>query len=536
MKKLEAVIWGCADILRSMMDANEYKNVTLPLVFYKFLSDNLLRTAYGLVSVDDSAGATLAEMQKVYEEVWEDEENSRTFRDILFQKLRYIISPKHTVEALVREIASESFMRSHLEDGFKEVEGSSPLFAGLFADLDLYSVKLGTTETKQNKTIVDLLLKVNEANMLDYDGDAIGDAYEYSIGQFASETGKKAGEFYTPKSVSEILTRVAILGQEDVKGLSVYDPAMGSASLLLNARHFSRHPEYVKHYGQELMTTTYNLARMNMVLHGVAPENYTLRNGDTLDKDWPVSEDNMFDMVVMNPPYSQSWSAADGFKTDPRFSDFNGNLPPKSKADYAFLLHGFYHLKGTGTMAIVLPHGILFRGGKEGEIRRILCEKGIIHAVIGLPENLFYNTSIPTCIVVLKKNRGTLARDILFIDASKEFEKDRKKNRLSAENVDAVMKLYTDRTDVEKKAHLASFEEVKENGFNLNIPRYVDSHEEEEPIDIDAVVDSINELDREIASLEEDIHKQLAELTTEDNDLAISLQKLVSLFSKGGHV
>lgn len=234
------------------------------------------------------------------------------------------------------------------------------------------------------------------------------------IGQFASETGKKAGEFYTPQAVSKILTRIAIAGQEDRRGLSVYDPCMGSGSLLLNAKKYAAEPDYIKYYGQELNTSTFNLARMNMFLHGIVPENQVLRNGDTLDGDWPTGEETDFNIVLMNPPYSAKWSAAAGFLQDERFSDY-GVLAPKSKADYAFLLHGLYHLKNNGTMAIVLPHGVLFRGAAEGKIREKLLRSGNIYAVIGLPANLFYNTSIPTCIVVLKKHRD--GRDVLFIDA-----------------------------------------------------------------------------------------------------------------------
>ena len=274
-----------------------------------------------------------------------------------------------------------------LKKAFNRVEQSDPIFANLFADIDLYSTKLGTGEQKQSATVAEVVKKINEADLLNHEGDVLGDAYEYLIGQFASETGKKAGEFYTPKAVSQILTRVAIQGQEDKKGLLVYDATMGSGSLLLNAKKISRKPDYIRYFGQELNTSTFNLARMNMFLHDVDPDNLTLRNADTLDADWPTDEETDFDMVLMNPPYSAKWSAAQGFLNDSRFSDY-GVLAPKSKADYAFLLHGFYHLKNTGTMAINLPHGVLFRGAAEGKIRQKLCDSGSIYAVIGLPANL----------------------------------------------------------------------------------------------------------------------------------------------------
>ena len=263
------------------------------------------------------------------------------------------------------------------------------------------------------------------------------------IGQFASETGKKAGEFYTPHGPAQILCRIAMTGQENKKGLQVYDPCMGSGSLMLSCRNYSTEPDFIKYYGQELMPSTYNLARMNMFLHGVLPENQHLRNGDTLDADWPTDEETEFDAVTMNPPYSANWSAAEGFKQDERFMDYGGKLAPKSKEDYAFLLRGFYHLKQTGTMAIVLPHGVLFRGAAEGSIRKTLLENGSIYAVIGLPSNMFYNTSIPTCIIVLKKHRE--GRDVLFIDASKLFEKEKKQNVMKEEHIDHVLELYNNR-------------------------------------------------------------------------------------------
>lgn len=301
-------------------------------------------------------------------------------------------------------------------------------------------------------------------------------------------------------------------GQEDKRGLLVYDAAMGSGSLLLNARKFSHNPDYIRYFGQELSTTTFNLARMNMFLHGVDPENQTLRNADTLDADWPTDEETDFDMVLMNPPYSAKWTAAQGFLNDSRFSGY-GVLAPKSKADYAFLLHGYYHLKNSGTMAIILPHGVLFRGAAEGKIRQKLVDSGAIYAVIGLPANLFYNTSIPTTIIALKKNRD--GRDILFIDASSEFVKGKKQNSMSAENIDHIIKLYTDRTDVDKQAHLASYEEIKANDYNLNIPRYVDTFEQEEQIEPEDVRREIVDIDGEIGQTLQSLNAMLTELGLE---------------------
>ena len=526
---LTSILWRGADILRSKMDANDYKEYLLPVLFYKYLSDKILDTVNYLVTYDENP--TLEEKQAVYEEAYANEDTCQILKEQLMSQMCFVLEPQFTYTNLVRTIKENKFQRELLAEAFKEIESCGPVFEGLFANVDLYSPNLGITPQPQSDTIVELLLTINEANLLEYSGDAIGDAYEYMIAQFASETGKKAGEFYTPKAVSEVLTRIAISGQENKKGLNVYDPCMGSASLLMDAVKFSKYPEYVKHCGQEIIPTTYNLARMNMILHGISAENQNLRNGDTLDADWPPMNDTGFDMVVMNPPYSQSWSAVPGFKQDPRFRDFDGNLAPKSKADYAFLLHGYYHLKNTGTMGIVLPHGVLFRGSSEGKIRKILCEKGAIYAVIGLPANLFYSTGIPTIIMILKKNRETTVdRDILFIDASQDFEKVKTQNVLRPEHIDAIINIYKERKNVDKKAHLASFEEIEKNDFNLNIPRYVDTSEEEEDVNIADVVASINDIDTEISKLNNEIYAAMQDLTSEDKELLNQIQLLADLF------
>ena len=349
------------------------------------------------------------------------------------------------------------------------------------------------------------------------------------IGQFASETGKKAGEFYTPQAVSKILTRIAIAGQEEKRGLSVYDPCMGSGSLLLNAKKYAAEPDYIRYYGQELMTSTYNLARMNMFLHGIVPKDQKLRNGDTLDGDWPVDEETDFNMVLMNPPYSAKWSAAAGFLQDERFSDY-GVLAPKSKADYAFLLHGLYHLKSSGTMAIVLPHGVLFRGAAEGKIREKLLRAGNIYAVIGLPANLFYNTSIPTCIIVLKKHRD--GRDVLFIDASRKFEKGKKQNAMTDEHIDSVIELYNRRETVEKESFLAEFEDIEKNDFNLNIPRYVDNFEQEEEIDLNALLNDMKQTEEEINRTQGEFVSMMKDLTSSDAGINQTLNDLIRMIER----
>ena len=520
-KDLISVLWSGADILRSKMDANEYKDYLLGIVFYKYLSDSFLIKVYDLLY--DAKPETLKEALDAYREALEDE-SAEELKTQLKSECHYVIEPELTYTYFADSARNNSFNREQLQKAFNNIEQSDPLFADLFTDIDLYSNRLGTGDQKQSDTISSLIKEIDKADLLNTDTDVLGNAYEYLIGQFASETGKKAGEFYTPQAVSKILTRIAIAGQETKKGLSVYDPCMGSGSLLLNAKKYAAEPEYIRYYGQELMTSTYNLARMNMFLHGIAPENQKLRNGDTLDEDWPVGEETDFDMVLMNPPYSAKWSAAAGFLQDERFSDY-GVLAPKSKADYAFLLHGLYHLKSSGTMAIVLPHGVLFRGAAEGKIREKLLRAGNIYAVIGLPANLFYNTSIPTCIIVLKKHRA--GRDVLFIDASKKFEKGKKQNTMTDEHIDEIIDLYMNRETVDKESYLAGFEDIENNDFNLNIPRYVDNFEKEEEVDLNALLADMRKTDEELEKTQQDFLSLLRELTSTDESITASLNDLI---------
>ena len=522
-KDLISVLWSGADILRSKMDANEYKDYLLGIVFYKYLSDSFLIKIYDLIY--DEKPETLKIALNAYREAL-GEESAEELKNEIRETTHYVIEPDLTYTCFADAARNNSFHREHLQKAFNNIEQSDPLFADLFADIDLYSNRLGAGDQKQSDTISNLIKEIDKADLLNSDTDVLGNAYEYLIGQFASETGKKAGEFYTPQAVSKILTKIAIAGQEDKKGLSVYDPCMGSGSLLLNAKKYSDDPRNIKYYGQELMTSTYNLARMNMFLHGIVPENQHLRNGDTLDADWPTGEETDFNMVLMNPPYSAKWSAAAGFLLDERFSDY-GVLAPKSKADYAFLLHGLYHLKSNGTMAIVLPHGVLFRGAAEGKIREKLLRSGNIYAVIGLPANLFYNTSIPTCIVVLKKHRD--GRDVLFIDASQKFDKGKKQNAMSDEHIDSVLELYTKRETVEKESYLASFEDIEKNNFNLNIPRYVDNFEQEEEIDLDELLADMKSTDEELNKVQGEFVSLLKELRTSDNSLMASLNKYIGM-------
>ena len=520
-KDLISVLWSGADILRSKMDANEYKDYLLGIVFYKYLSDSFLIKVYDLLY--DEKPSTLKEALEAYKEALKDE-SAEELKNQLSEECHYVMEPELTYTYFADAARNNSFNREQLQKGFNNIEQSDPIFADLFTDIDLYSNRLGAGDQKQSDTVASLIKEIDKADLLNSDAEILGNAYEYLIGQFASETGKKAGEFYTPQAVSKILTKIAISGQEDRKGLSVYDPCMGSGSLLLNAKKYAFAPEYIKYYGQEQNTSTYNLARMNMFLHGIVAENQHLRNGDTLDGDWPTGEETDFNMVLMNPPYSAKWSAAAGFLQDERFSDY-GVLAPKSKADYAFLLHGLYHLKNNGTMAIVLPHGVLFRGAAEGKIREKLLRSGNIYAVIGLPANLFYNTSIPTCIIVLKKHRD--GRDVLFIDASKKFNKGKKQNEMTDEHIDEVLALYSDRKTVEKESYLASFEDIEKNDFNLNIPRYVDNFEKEEDVDINTLLQDMKKTDDELEQVKGDFVSLLKDLTSPDQNIIFSLNDLI---------
>ncbi len=524
---LHQALWSAADEIRGMMDANEYKTYLLGLIFYKYLSDMYLVKAYDLIN--DKEPETLEEAQAEYEEVMKSEDAEDLLSE-LQKSLHFTLKPEMTYVKMVENIKNNAFNREDLQAAFNYIQESDPLFEGLFADVDLYSNRLGTNDNKQSSTVSGLIKSLNQADLINMEGDVLGDAYEYLIGQFASETGKKAGEFYTPHGPAQILCRIAMAGQEDKRGLQVYDPCMGSGSLMLSCRNYAKEPEYIRYYGQELMTSTYNLARMNMFLHHVLPENQKLRNGDTLDADWPTDEETEFDAVTMNPPYSAQWSAAEGFKNDERFMDYGGKLAPKSKADYAFLLHGFYHLKATGTMAIVLPHGVLFRGAAEGTIREILLKNGSIYAVIGLPSNMFYNTPIPTCIVVLKKHRE--GRDVLFIDASSLYEKNKKQNVMNEDHINQVIKLYSDRKTVDKQAYLASYEDIEKNDFNLNIPRYVDTSEEEAPVDLKELTASIRKTNKAIKDGNQVLMSMLKDLTYNSDETKEAVSDFIKILEE----
>jgi type I restriction enzyme M protein len=504
-------LWASADILRGKMDASEYKNYLLGLVFYKYLSDQELRAVY------EEENGNVAEYPSREEQFsglsdWYNDD-AKDVREIISKKLGYFIEPGHLFYTLRKKASGYDLQISDLQNAFLELNKQGEHFMGLFDDVDLMSTKLGSNAQQRNVTITEVIKTLDEIDLFGHDGDVIGDAYEYLIGQFAAGAGKKAGEFYTPQAVSKIISEIVSIGQENTAPFHIYDPAMGSGSLMLNIRNHVKNPLQVHYHGQELNTTTYNLARMNLILHNVDKSQMRLKNGDTLDEDWPTDEPYLFHGVVMNPPYSAVWSADDKFLSDPRFERF-GKLAPKSKADFAFLLHGFYHLNDKGTMGIVLPHGVLFRGASEGTIRKTLLEMGAINAVIGLPPNIFYGTSIPTVVLILRKNR--VKRDVLFIDASKGFEKQKNQNSLRPEDIQKIIDAYKERKSIPKYAHLADYDEIARNDYNLNIPRYVDTFEEEEQIDIVALSQTITELNAQIKQNDAEFLALLDELSVTD--------------------
>lgn len=514
-RDLNAALWAAADEMRRVMSADVYKDYLLGLVFYKALSDKVLLEAYDLLN--DEKPESLDVAQTAYAKAlidgsWEDLSRE------LNNRFGCVIHPKRTFTAFYNKINERTFMLSELRQAFRDIEAASGgIYEGLFEDFDTDSKDLGKTPDKRNEMISSVIKALAHIDFNDYPEDALGDAYEYLIAQFASESGKKAGEFYTPQSVSQIIARIVTAGQNTKYGFTVYDPAMGSGSLLLQIRNQIKNDEStgvdnkkaVHFFGQELKNQTYNLARMNMMLHRVPGANQHLRNGDTLDADWPTDEPTNFDAVVMNPPYSQKYDARESLLTDPRFAPYK-KLPPASKADFAFLLHGFYHLKETGTMGIVLPHGVLFRGSAEGTIRETLLKNGNICAVIGLPAGIFFSAGISTCIVILKKDREE--RSVFFIDASKEFRKEGARNYLDPEHINKIVDVFLRRQNVDKFAYLASFDEIESNDFNLNIARYIDSTEEEEEIDIEEQFKRLSSLEEMEKELDVRLNKLFCEL------------------------
>ena len=484
-QQLASKIWESANSMRGKIEANEYKDYILGFIFYKFLSDKEVEYLKRNDWTDADFPDNLVE---------EDDETVRMCQN----NIGFFISYKNLFSTWIRSDNTD-FDSSTVYDAlsaFNRLIGGSyrKVFTNIFDTLQTGLSKLGDSGPARTKAIRDLLDIIKDIPMdgkQDY--DVLGYIYEYLIGNFAANAGKKAGEFYTPHEVALIMANIVAYHHRDKERLSIYDPTSGSASLLINIgkaveRHSGKKNNII-YYAQELIATTYNLTRMNLVMRGIIPGNIVTRNADTLERDWPfIDDDNNYtplyvDAVVSNPPYSQKWDPSDK-SSDPRFEGYG--LAPKGKADYAFLLHNLYHTNDTGIMTIVLPHGVLFRGGEEGEIRKRLIENNNIDAIIGLPANIFYGTGIPTIIMVLKKKRDN--SDVLIIDASKGFIKDGKQNKLRACDIKRVTDTYIERKDVEKFSRKVSKEEIVANDYNLNIPRYVDSSEKPESFDIYATM------------------------------------------------
>lgn len=507
-QKLRTQLWAVANNLRGNMSANEFMYFSLGFIFYKYLSEKIEEYANQALENDEITFKQLWESQEEEDVELQDEVKKQCLENI-----GYFVEPQFLFTSIIDGINRKENILPQLERSLKRIEDSTlgqeseEDFGGLFSDIDLASPKLGKTADDKNNLISSVLTALNgidfgadEATQI----DILGDAYEYMISQFAAGAGKKAGEFYTPQEVSRILAEIVTLGHARLR--NVYDPTCGSGSLLIRAANIGNAVEI---FGQEKNPTTYNLARMNMLLHGIKFSNFKIENGDTLEAD--AFGERQFDAVVANPPFSAEWSAADKFNNDDRFSKA-GRLAPRKTADYAFILHMIYHLNDGGTMACVAPHGVLFRGNAEGAIRRFLIEnKNYVDAIIGLPANIFYGTSIPTCIIVMKKCRKE-DDNILFIDASKEFEKVKTQNKLREEHISKIVETYRDRKEIEKYSHCATLQEIADNDYNLNIPRYVDTFEEEEPIDIKAVMAEIKELEAKRADLDKEIEGYLREL------------------------
>lgn len=494
--KLHSSIWEVACSFWGKMEADDYKDYVLGLLFYRYLSEKVEKTVESYLHDDELDS---------YEEAWKIDAYREAFKEDMIENLGYVIEPKYLFSHMVDMIVNQKvdFQIEYLQKAINALmestigQESQEAFDGIFDDMDLSSSKLGRSIKDRSKLIAKAIVSINKIDFGHEDAeiDILGDAYEYLIGEFAAGAGKKSGAFYTPSQAGVLMAKLTTVGKDRIQ--NAYDGCGGSGSLLL---HVGDEAKVANYYYQELTTNTYNLARMNFLLHGVNYQDMNMVNDDTLEH--PAFMEVPMDVVVTNPPYSQKWSSDDSFLDDERFREF-GLIPPKSYADYAFLLTMFHTLKQDGTMGIFLPHGVLFRGGKEGDIRRKLIEKNYIDTVIGLPEKAFYGTSIPVTIIILKKNKEK--KDFLFIDASKDFYKEGKNNYITDESIEKIMNTFVNRKTIDKYSYLASFEEIEENDFNLNVSRYVDTFEEEEPIDIKATKNKYQELETK----KEEIEKKL---------------------------
>lgn len=513
-QELHKTLWSIANDLRGNMDADSFKDYILGFIFYKYLSEKFYIFA----------NKNLASKSLDYKNLsLNNEENLKyikAIQDASLGQFGYFLNPNDLFSSIaekgLNKSGEDSFILEDLGRILNHIEQSTmgtdseEDFSGLFESIELTSSKLGKTEKDKNTLVSKVLAKLSEIDfkLEDTEIDVLGDAYEYLISQFASGAGKKAGEFYTPQQVSTILAKIVTAGKEKIK--SAYDPTCGSGSLLLRVKKEIGNNVH-ELVGQEKIVATYNLARMNMILHDVHFSEFDIKNDDTLVR--PAHVGKQFEAIVANPPFSAKWSASAEFETDDRFAEY-GRLAPSSKADYAFITHMVHHLSDDGVMAVVMPHGALFRGGAEGVIRKHLIEKtNYLDAVIGLPSNIFYGTSIPTSILVFRKNRNP-NDDVLFINASSEgnYEKGKNQNNLRSTDIQKIVDTYTNRIEIEKYSHNASLSEIAENDYNLNIPRYVDMFEAEAEIDLSDVSENIQKIESGMKSVDEKIAGFCSEL------------------------
>jgi type I restriction enzyme M protein len=507
-KQLGSTLWGIADKLRGAMDADDFRDYMLSFLFLRYLSYNYETAAkkeLGKDYPDIPLDVLLKTDATTSLQVWYEENKADVpgFEKQMRRKVHYVIQPQHLWNSIANMARTQNGeLLNTLQAGFKYIENESfeSTFQGLFSEIDLNSPKLGKTYTDRNAKLCGIIQKIAEGLAeFSTEIDALGDAYEYLIGQFAAGSGKKAGEFYTPQQISDILSAIVTLdSQEPATGkkerlASVLDFACGSGSLLLNVRKRMGAHGIGKIYGQEKNITTYNLARMNMLLHGVKDSEFEIFHGDTLTNDWDILREQnpakkpVFDAIVANPPFSLRWEPTDAMADDMRFKNYG--LTPKSAADFAFLLHGFHFLKDEGVMAIILPHGVLFRGGAEERIRTKLLKDGHIDTVIGLPANLFYSTGIPVCILVLKKCKKP--DDVLFINAAEHFEKGKRQNQLSKDHIRDIIEAYQHRKEKPRYSRRVEMAEIEKNDFNLNISRYISTAVAEPEIDLAATHDEL---------------------------------------------
>lgn len=531
-KQLGKTLWNIADQLRGAMNADDFRDYMLAFLFLRYLSDNYETAAKKELGPDypkpaeGDAGVPLA--------AWyaSNPRDVVDFEQQMRRKVHYVIKPEHLWGSIAHLAKKQSAdLLETLREGFKYIENESfqSTFSGLFSEINLGSEKLGKTHADKNRKLCDIIKEIaNGLAEFSTNVDALGDAYEYLIGQFAAGSGKKAGEFYTPQRISDILSAIVTLDSQEpatgpVKHLgSVFDFACGSGSLLLNVRKRMGAHGIGKIVGQEKNITTYNLARMNMLLHGVKDSEFEIYHGDTLLNDWDfLRETNpakmpKFDAVVANPPFSYRWEPKDDMGEDIRFK--NHGLAPKSAADFAFLLHGFHYLKDQGVMAIILPHGVLFRGGAEERIRTKLLKDGHIDTVIGLPANLFYSTGIPVCILVLKKCKKP--DDVLFINAAEHFEKGKRQNVLTDDHIEKIVSTYRHRREEDRYAARIPMQRIEAEGYNLNISRYISTAVAEEEIDLAATQRQLVDIERSIQSATQKHNRFLEELGLQSLPLA----------------